>query len=151
MPSSHWTNLRQPQGGLIAVSPRSQSSISRRAIESRRGRRKLSSSVCEASQSRVTVVNNRLHFHWNRLIEDINPARQAVQHFLEMHTSRFDALTAGDAAQKAIKLLADTVQREALVLTYNDALMVLGLGFAAGLVLMPLVKSPRSALTADRH
>jgi DHA2 family multidrug resistance protein len=99
----------------------------------------------------VTVMNNRLHFHWNRLIEDINPARQAVQHFLEMHTSRFDALTAGDAAQKAIKLLADTVQREALVLTYNDALLVLGLGFAAGLVLMPLVKSPRSALTADRH
>jgi len=99
----------------------------------------------------VTVINNRLHFHWNRLIEDINPARQSVQHFLEMHTSRFDALTAGDAAQKAVKLLADTVQREALLLTYNDALMVLGLGFAAGLVLMPLVKSPRSALTADRH
>jgi len=99
----------------------------------------------------VTVMNNRLHFHWNRLIEDINLARQAVQHFLDMHTNRFDALAAGDAAQKAVKLLADTVQREALVLTYNDALMVLGLGFAAGLVLMPLVKSPRSALTADRH
>jgi MFS transporter, DHA2 family, multidrug resistance protein len=99
----------------------------------------------------VTVMNDRLHFHWNRLIEDINPARQAVQHFLEMQTSRFDALTTGDAAQQAIKLLATTVQREALVLTYNDALMVLGLGFAAGLVLMPLVKNPRSALTADRH
>jgi len=27
-----------------------------------------------------TVMNNRLHFHWNRLIEDINPARPAVQH-----------------------------------------------------------------------
>jgi DHA2 family multidrug resistance protein len=99
----------------------------------------------------VTVMNNRLHFHWNRLIEDINPAREAVQHFLEMHMSRFDALAAGDAAQKAVKLLANMVQREALVLTYNDALMVLGLGFAAGLVLMPLVKNPTSALTADRH
>jgi MFS transporter, DHA2 family, multidrug resistance protein len=99
----------------------------------------------------VTVMNDRLHFHWNRLIEDINPARQAVQHFLEMQTTRFDALTTGDAAQQAIKLLASTVQREALVLTYNDALMVLGLGFAVALVLMPLVKNPRSALTADRH
>jgi hypothetical protein len=44
-------------------------------------------------------MNNRLHFHWNRLIEDINPARQAAQHFLDMQTSRFDAL-AGDAARR---------------------------------------------------
>jgi len=43
------------------------------------------------------------------------------------------------------------VQREALVLSYNDALMMLGVGFAIGLFLMPLVKAPRSALTADRH
>jgi MFS transporter, DHA2 family, multidrug resistance protein len=99
----------------------------------------------------VTIMNNRLHFHWNRLIEDINPARQPVQHFLDMQTSRFDALTPGDPGHAALKLLASTVQREALVLTYNDALMLLGVGFAIGLVLMPLVKAPRSALTADRH
>jgi len=43
------------------------------------------------------------------------------------------------------------VQREAVVLTYNDVLMLLGVAFAVGLVLMPLVKNPRSALTADRH
>jgi len=99
----------------------------------------------------VTIMNNRLHFHWNRLIEDINPARPAVQHFLDMQTSRFDPLTTGDPGQTAIKLLASTVQREALVLTYNDALMVLGVGFALALLLMPLVKAPRSALAADRH
>jgi hypothetical protein len=29
--------------------------------------------------------------------------------------------------------------------------MLLGVGFAIGLVLMPLAKAPRSALTADRH
>src|SRR6516165_9031403 len=29
-----------------------------------------------------TIMNARLHFHWNRLIEDINPARAAVQQFL---------------------------------------------------------------------
>jgi DHA2 family multidrug resistance protein len=99
----------------------------------------------------VTLMNDRLHFHWNRLIEDINPARQAVQHFLEMQTGRFDGLTTGDAAHQAMQLLADTVQREALVLTYNDALMALGVGFALGLALMPMVKAPRSAITADRH
>jgi DHA2 family multidrug resistance protein len=99
----------------------------------------------------VTLMNNRLHFHWNRLVENINPARQAVQHFLDMQTSRFDGLTTGDATHQAMQLLADAVQREALVLTYNDALMALGVGFALGLALMPLVKAPRSAITADRH
>jgi DHA2 family multidrug resistance protein len=96
-------------------------------------------------------MNTRLHFHWSRLIEHINPARPAVQQFLETHTNRLDPLTAGDPAHAALKLLANTVQREALVLTYNDALMLLGVGFAIGLFLMPLVKAPRSALAADRH
>ena len=99
----------------------------------------------------VTAMNDRLHFHWNRLIEDINPARPAVQHFLDMQMHRFDGLINGDPPRAAIKLLADTVQREALVLTYNDVLMLLGVAFAFGLLLMPLVKNPRSALTADRH
>jgi len=99
----------------------------------------------------VTAMNDRLHFHWNRLIEDINPARPAVQQFLDTQMHRFDGMISGDPMQAATKLLAATVQREALVLTYNDVLMLLGVAFAVGLVLMPLVKNPRSALTADRH
>ena len=99
----------------------------------------------------VTAMNDRLHFHWNRLIEDVNPARPAVQQFLDTQMHRFDGMISGDPMQAATKLLAATVQREALVLTYNDVLMLLGVAFAVGLVLMPLVKNPRSALTADRH
>jgi DHA2 family multidrug resistance protein len=68
-----------------------------------------------------------------------------------MQTGRFDGLIPGDSARAAIKLLADTVQREALVLSYNDLLLLLGAAFAASLVLLPFVKNPRSALTADRH
>jgi DHA2 family multidrug resistance protein len=98
-----------------------------------------------------TVMNDRLHFHWNRLIENINPARSVVQQFLDSQSSHFEGLITGDASRAAIKLLADTVQREALVLTYNDALLLIGVVFIAALSLMPLVKSPRSALTADRH
>src|SRR5262252_1746731 len=91
-----------------------------------------------------TIMNARLHFHWNRLIEDINPARAAVQHFLEAQTSRFDLLIPGDAHRAAIKLLANLTQREALVLTYNDLLLLLGALFVFGLVLLPLVRRPRS-------
>ncbi len=62
-----------------------------------------------------TIMNTRLHFHWNRLIEDINPARPAVQQFLDAQTGRFDPLIPGDPHQAAVKLLARLVQREALV------------------------------------
>jgi DHA2 family multidrug resistance protein len=92
-----------------------------------------------------TFMNQRLHFHWNRLIEDINPARPEVQHFLDTQANRLDALVPGDASRAAVKLLAILVQREALVLTYNDVIMILGGLFVFGLFLMPLVNRPRVA------
>ena len=91
-----------------------------------------------------TIMNARLHFHWNRLIEDINPARAGVQQFLEAQTSRFDSLVPGDPHRAAIKLLANLTQREALVLTYNDLLLLLAALFVFGLILLPLVRRPRS-------
>jgi DHA2 family multidrug resistance protein len=93
-----------------------------------------------------TLMNNRLHFHWNRLIEDINPARAAVQQFLEAQTNRFDSLIPGDPSHAALKLLAGLVQREALVMTYNDVLMLIGGVFVASLMLMPLLHRPRSPM-----
>src|SRR5438128_1908259 len=98
-----------------------------------------------------TVMNDRLHFHWNRLIEDINPARPSVQHFLDMQSGRLEALVPGDTGRAAVRLLANLVQREALVMTYNDAFMLIGGLFVAALFMMPLVKNPRTVLTADRH
>ena len=89
-----------------------------------------------------TLMNSRLHFHWNRLIEDINPARPEVQHFLDMRTNHFDGLVPGDAGRAALKLLANMVQREALVLTYNDVIMLIGGVFVAALFVMPLVRRP---------
>jgi DHA2 family multidrug resistance protein len=91
-----------------------------------------------------TVMNWRLHFHWNRLIEDINPARSAVQHYLEMATGHLDPLVP-DSSRAAIGLLAARVQREALVLSFNDVILLLGALFVVGLFLMPLVRRQRSA------
>jgi DHA2 family multidrug resistance protein len=95
----------------------------------------------------VTVMNDRLHFHWNRLIEDINPARPVVQQFLDTQTGRFETLIPGDSGAVAVKMLARLVQREALVLTYNDLLLLIGGLFVFGLVLLPLVRRPRSFLS----
>ncbi len=93
-----------------------------------------------------TIMNDRLHFHWNRLIEDINPARSAVQQFMEGQTNRFGSLIPGDPRQAAVRLLANLVQREALVLTYNDILMLIGGVFVFALALMPLVRRTRSLM-----
>ena len=95
----------------------------------------------------VTIMNERLHFHWNRLVEDVNPARASVQQFLDAQTSRFDPLIPGDPARAALRMLANLVQREALVLTYNDLLLLIGALFVFGLMLLPLVGRPRSFLS----
>jgi MFS transporter, DHA2 family, multidrug resistance protein len=98
-----------------------------------------------------TLMNQRLDFHWNRLIEDINPARPAVQHFLDMQTSHLDGLVSGDVGRTTVKLLANLVQREALVLTYNDALMLIGGVFVAALFVMPLVGRPQGTPVSPGH
>ena len=98
-----------------------------------------------------TVMNGRLHFHWSRLIEDINPARPAVQHFLDMQSGRLEALVPGDPGRAAVRLLANLVQREALVMTYNDAIMMIGGLFVAALLLMPLVRRPRATPVSPGH
>ena len=91
-----------------------------------------------------TIMNDRLHFHWNRLIENINPARPVVQQFIDAQTNRLDRLIPGDPGRAAVKLLGNLVQREALVLTYNDLLMLIGALFVFALMLMPLVRHQRS-------
>jgi DHA2 family multidrug resistance protein len=98
-----------------------------------------------------TIMNNRMQFHWNRLIEDVNSARPTVQHFLDTQSERLGALITGDAQKAAVKLLGGLVQREALVLTYNDLLLLIAGFFVVGLTLIPLVRRPRSAFFADSH
>jgi MFS transporter, DHA2 family, multidrug resistance protein len=94
-----------------------------------------------------TIMNWRLDFHWNRLIENINPARPVVQQFLEHQTERFGLTIPGDPTHATVKMLGNLVQREALVLTYNDMLLLIGAFFVLGLMLMPLVRRPRSLVT----
>ena len=97
-----------------------------------------------------TVMNDRLHFHWNRLIESVNPARPAVQHFLDMQAGRLDPHFTGGATPPAIKLLGRIVEREALVLTFNDVMLLIGGIFFIGLVLIPVLRRPRTSPLATR-
>jgi MFS transporter, DHA2 family, multidrug resistance protein len=96
------------------------------------------------------VMNTRLHFHWNRLIEDVNPARPAVQHWLDTASSRFDPHFTGGGTPAAVKLLGQIVEREALVLTFNDVMLLIGAIFFIGLIMTPLLKRPSAAALGSR-
>ena len=65
---------------------------------------------------------------------------------MSLGTWREQAIGNGDPSQAAIKLLAKLVQREALVLTYNDLLLLIGALFVFGLMLLPLVRRQRSLM-----
>jgi len=92
-----------------------------------------------------TVMNDRLHFHWNRLIESVNPARPAVQHFLDMRTAGFDPHFVGGGSPAAVKALGAIVEREALVLSFNDVILMIAAIFFIGLLLVPLLKRPNAS------
>jgi len=95
----------------------------------------------------VTLMNERLHFHWNRLIEHVNMARPVVRQFLEAQANRLEGRISGESSRAAVKMLSNAVQREALVLTYNDLLLLIGALFVVGLMLLPFVSRPRSFLS----
>ncbi len=92
-----------------------------------------------------TVMNDRLHFHWNRLIESVNPARPAVQHYLDMEAGRFDPHYTDGGTAAAVKLLGRIVEREALVLTFNDVMLLIGGIFFIGLLMIPILQRPRAS------
>jgi DHA2 family multidrug resistance protein len=97
-----------------------------------------------------TVLIDRYALHQSRLAEHINAANPAVQGFLDQVTGRFAGAGLPDAADAAWRLLADMVGREAMVLTFNDALLVMAGVFGVALLLMPLVRKPRQA-AAEAH
>ena len=76
------------------------------------------------------------------VIEDINPARPAVQHWLDTATAKFDPHFTEGGSGAAVKLLGRIVEREALVLTFNDVMLLIGAIFLIGLVMIPILKRP---------
>jgi DHA2 family multidrug resistance protein len=97
-----------------------------------------------------TIMNSRLHFHWNRLIEAVNPARPVVQQFLDAQTARLDPHFPGGATPAAVKLLGGLVQREALVLTFNDVLLIIGAIFLVAFFMIPLLRRSSGSPISSR-
>ncbi len=92
-----------------------------------------------------TVMIDRVALHMNRLGDNINMARPIVQDMLDGLTASFDGLVV-DSQAAAAKTLAGMVQREALVLTFNDLFLLMAGVFFGALLFMPLVRKPQQVV-----
>jgi DHA2 family multidrug resistance protein len=89
-----------------------------------------------------TILTDRLQLHWARLGEQINLARPVVEARLEHLEGMLGTALPGDPRHAAIRMLGNLVLREATVLTFNDALLMMAAVFLCTLAFMPLVRKP---------
>ncbi len=95
-----------------------------------------------------TVMIDRNALHMNRIGDYINPARPVVQDMMDSLSAGFDGSVA-DATAAAAKIMAGLVQREALVMTFNDCFLIMACVFGAAMLVMPWVRKPSHAVKAD--
>jgi DHA2 family multidrug resistance protein len=97
-----------------------------------------------------TVLHDRLSLHRANLADTMTATRPQVQTWLDGLSSRFDgAAIPADPDLAAMKTLSNLVLREAMVMTFNDVLLLMGAVFIAAFVLMPLVRKPKAAAAAS--
>jgi DHA2 family multidrug resistance protein len=82
-----------------------------------------------------TMLNDRLNFHYERLAEHVTVGRPLIESVLHAQATRL-ATVAGDtldATGAGLATLHALVMREALVLTFSDAFLLLAACFVVGL------------------
>jgi DHA2 family multidrug resistance protein len=90
-----------------------------------------------------TVLIDRFALHQSRLADNLTLARPAVGQWLEGLTAKFTDSISGDPELAALKVIARLVQREALVLTLSDCMMLMAGTFGFALLFLPLLRRPR--------
>jgi DHA2 family multidrug resistance protein len=91
-----------------------------------------------------TVLIDRFAMHEQRLADHITATRPVVQGFLDNLSARYETIVPVDPDLAALKTLHRLVEREALVLTFNDALLLMAGAFFLSLLLMPLIRKPKA-------
>jgi MFS transporter, DHA2 family, multidrug resistance protein len=92
-----------------------------------------------------TVMIQQTDTHFLRLSEHITAANIGVMNYLATLTQRYAALGVGDPQTAALQTLTRMADREALVMTFNDVLLLMAGLFISALILMPLIRKPRAA------
>src|SRR3982751_1217824 len=95
------------------------------------------------------VLNERTDLHIARLHERMTWGNASAIETLNQFTQRLQGM--GDAALMAMKQLSQIVHRQAVVMGYGDAFLMLTLFYAGLSLLVLLLKKPASASTEPPH
>ncbi|HEY7687570.1 MAG TPA: DHA2 family efflux MFS transporter permease subunit [Dongiaceae bacterium] len=98
-----------------------------------------------------TVMIQQTDVHRLRLSEHLTSANPGVMDFLASLAQRYASLGVGDPQAAALATLTGLADREALVMTFNDTLLLMAGLFIAALALMPLIRKPRAAAAGAGH
>ncbi|MFC3127070.1 DHA2 family efflux MFS transporter permease subunit [Pseudoroseomonas globiformis] len=90
-----------------------------------------------------TLVQDRSYAHRLHLAEQLNWARPGVSDHLARMTGVLEGRLGGASEMAALGRIKGMVTQQALVLAYNDVLVVMGLLFLACLPLVLLLRRPR--------
>src|ERR1700731_2456934 len=95
------------------------------------------------------VLNERTDLHIARLQERVTWGNTTATETLNMFTQRLQGI--GDAALMAMKQLSQIVHRQAVVMGYGDAFLMLTLFYFGLSLLVMLLKKPASASAEPAH
>src|SRR3954462_1689504 len=95
------------------------------------------------------VLNERTDLHIARLHDRVTWGNATATETLNLFTQRLQGM--GDASLMALKQLSQIVHRQAVVMGYGDAFLMLTLFYAGLSLLVLLLKKPASASTEPPH
>ena len=91
-----------------------------------------------------TVLLHREAVHAARLVENLNPTRPEVRAVLDGLSAHFEGRILGDPDAAALRAVTGIVERQVLVLSYSDCLLLMASVFFLALLLLPLLRPPRA-------
>ncbi|MGE5505625.1 MAG: DHA2 family efflux MFS transporter permease subunit [Actinomycetota bacterium] len=87
----------------------------------------------------TTVLSDRTMLHVSRLAEAVNPARFAATQALEGLAARLEPAMGPASELAALKMVSQTVWRQAMTMAFSDVLLLMALVFAGGMLLTPFL------------
>jgi len=92
-----------------------------------------------------TLLSRLNSMHWSHLAETVNLSRTPVREAALAVTGSLSPALGTDAQPAAIGLFARRVAQQALVMTFNDLLMMLAVLVASLILLLPFIDKPQAA------
>src|SRR3546814_3406844 len=90
------------------------------------------------------MMTDRSAFHWNRLVDHINPGRWEVQQYIDAIGNKLGDRLPADTTLLAGKMLSRMVQQQSLVMTFADVFVVLAAVFLAASVAVAFARKPKA-------